>query len=124
MDQELEIRKMLEYLSNKVYSVHKVNDSVFMLEHSLGISEESLPRRDCHRFTIDFDNRTINTYSYDESHHNGDHYNCSFNSIPWEKISTMHSVLKSYIAPHLEKEAMDEIKSKLVEEKLSQILKG
>jgi hypothetical protein len=124
MDKEQEIRNMLEHIAGKEYTIRKRAEGVFYLERDYGIDTSSLPSDRYRNFTVDFNNKTIEAYSYEESYHNGDHYNCSNDNVAWECLLSAHDALMRVLRKELEKEVIDELRNALTNKKLAEILKG
>ena len=112
-----QIQNMLNYLSNKNYSIHKFNDNKFELR--LNIDNN---KHDNCEYIIDFNNKTIYLYSYDESRHNGDHYNCEYIDLPWSELNRFSLHIKSMMESTLHSEVQKEQIQSLVDSKFNSIL--
>ena len=69
MDKEQEICTMFAYLAKKSTDVYSLDGKVFRLDRAYGIDSRGVPTRESYSFTVDFNNKTIDVYCYNESHH-------------------------------------------------------
>lgn len=127
MTKEKEIRNMLEYLCKK--DICKFTQSSPGLFHVEGFfcapnNLKLLARQNHNDFTVDFNKKTMSIYAYDESYHNGDHYNCFSLNLKWSCLLTGYESLKEYIRPLALQDFKDEEENKIAKKQLQKILKG
>jgi hypothetical protein len=100
-----EVWNMLDYLSSESFTdVTKRSDGVFtggfLSGSSIPLTNKttiSNSGRENHGFTVDFNEHTIVLYAYEESGHNGDHYNCIDYHVDWSHIYSSYDGLKERV---------------------------
>lgn len=120
MNKEQEIRNMLEYIAGKHHDFRKRCEGVYIVSDGL----EPTVSRENYSWDIDFLNKTIIEYAYDESHHNGDHYNCITNNLNWIHLQTGYTKIKYNVKLLVEKEVLRKLQDQLVETRMNDILQG
>lgn len=130
-NQEQEILNMLEYLALH-YSypnpVSKQRDKVFTIDYYISNTDLALkdkfPDRDCHSFTLDFNLKQIKVYSYHESYHNGNHYDCHDAILDWMYLSFGYDNLKRKVQETALKEVKHKAEIAMRDERVNSILAG
>ena len=121
------ILNMLNYIANKYSGISKRSDGIFEIDnyivYSLGIKDTDLCR-DFSSLTIDFNKKTMSLYSYDESGHNGDHFNCKHSNIDWGNLLLSFDSLLNFSRSIATDEVTNKLKYDLATTRLDEILKG
>ena len=110
---------MLTYLSD-YRLIRNIGNRSFELRDMLSLKLPKEEYREHHSYTISFEEKSLHMYSYDESHHNGDHYNCLSKDIDFDNILSIFNALEILCRKKLEKQIEKEKsdKQKLEEEKI------
>jgi hypothetical protein len=127
MKKELEIKNMLDYLSSRSngFYFRKVNGDEYTLFSSFGMKlPAEVTARDSYSLSVDFKNKVLSVYAYDESHHNGDHYNCYNCELDWNQVLSWHDALLARIKPYAKEEILKEYQDKMINIKLEKIVNG
>ncbi len=121
-DKVIKIEKMLEYLcENRVISLNscrKIGNRSFEIKEMISLNIPKEDYRDHHIYTISFKVKSLNMYAYDESHHNGDHYNYHARDIDFSNILSIFNTLTVLCREKIEYELKKEAINKAVDEKM------
>lgn len=124
MNKEQEIRSMLEYLTKRYgySSTRKRADGIFETPNLKWISVADKQESQC--FTIDFNKKTIEVYVWDESGHNGDHFNYYTENVNWEHLLTGYDSFLNQTRAAAKAEAVRKLENQLADISVEKILSG
>lgn len=99
-------------------------DRKYQFPPLIAFTSEAVSRSDCREFEIDFLNKQVLWYTWDESGHNGDSYNSRQGSIPFDEcdFSALEKLLHKRLKNALEEE-IREINARHLDERLENDIK-
>ena len=119
MNKEREIINMLEYITKGYYHGISKYNNTFKIDYYVG---KNFVEQEAHVSKVDFENKTCEIYSYDISHHNGDHYNCITNQLKYNDID--FDRLHNYLTNIVKKKAKEDVIREMTESRARNIIQG
>jgi hypothetical protein len=125
---EKQIFNLLSFISqNHIQYEYRVEEPRPNIFKTSNYSLTSLwsDNREKHHLTIDYNIKNITVYAYDESRHNGDHYNDHSYNISWDKLNEILPSVKhiaSIAVEHHLKNAAEKQFKEAVSLKLNDII--
>lgn len=125
-----QIQKMFQYLiEHPNYDRYEIrlrdNGEIsfkYLIRPKLSSSEDE---RENKTYYVNFDKKKITMYGHNESHHNGDHYDCFHKEIEFDFIEqafdSLKEVMFSRIKVQVEQEKNDEL-AKIIEGRINKII--
>ena len=121
-DKIIKIEKMLTYLCKNgaisLNSCRNIGNRFFQIKEMISLNLPKEDYREHHEYTISFKEKSLNMYAYDESAHNGDHYNCYARDIDFSNILSIFDALTVLCRKKMEDELKKESINRAIDEKM------